>query len=74
MSLEFDRYIIRACVICFKKEPIILFIHAKLEIQKTSNPVCGKSVDAKKTYSCESEYRLAGKNCLKEIVVDAKKK
>lgn len=41
---------------------------------QTSNPVCGKSVDAKKTYSCESGYRLAGKNCLKEIVVDAKKK
>lgn len=41
---------------------------------QTSNPVCGKSVDAKKTYSCESRYRLAGKNCLKEIVVDAKKK
>lgn len=41
---------------------------------QTSNPVCGKAVDAKKTYSCESRYRLAGKNCLKEIVVDAKKK
>mgnify|MGYP004464962737 FL=1 len=40
----------------------------------SSNPVCGKSVNAKKTYACPSGYRLSGKNCLKTVTVDAKKK
>lgn len=40
----------------------------------SSNPVCGKSVNAKKTYACPSGYHLSGKNCLKTVTVDAKKK
>lgn len=40
----------------------------------TSNPVCGKSTNAKKNYVCDSGYSLKGKNCVKTIVIDAKQK
>lgn len=40
----------------------------------TSNMVCGKSIDVEKSYVCDSAYERKGKNCVKNIVIDAKQK
>lgn len=59
----------------------MLFIHAQPDIQALDQPkqviLYVESLQMLKKLiivKVDSGYRLAGKNCLKEIVVDAKKK